>query len=138
MEIEREKAGQPHKQIIKQCSSSLIAILLAGLQKINEDEEDKFLKDENDSQEWTVCLAATCALENMALVMKDEILSPVLHFIQPKLASNLWVDKYVGILAFGAILEGPSPATIISNISQAFESIIGFIADETPIGRAHV
>ena len=62
------------------CSGSLLEIMLLGLTKDADQTYDPKLEDQ-DSGEWTVSLAAACALEHMARVMKNAIIEPVLKFI---------------------------------------------------------
>jgi hypothetical protein len=62
------------------------------------------LTDNHDEQEWTVSLAAGCALENVALVIKDGVLSPIYNFIHQKMFTSNWADRYISLLAFGSVI----------------------------------
>ena len=53
---------------------------MIGLQKVSEDTQDQNL-EEGDDTEWNTSLASACALEHMALVMKNNILGPAFDFI---------------------------------------------------------
>ena len=55
------------------------------------------------------CVSAGLTLESVSRAIGDDVLSPILEFIQPKLSSGNWVDRYIGMIAFGAILDGPNP-----------------------------
>jgi hypothetical protein len=41
--------------------------------------------------------------------MKDDVMAPVINFSFSKLGSQNWIDRYVGNIALGAIVEGPNP-----------------------------
>jgi importin subunit beta-1 len=105
VEIERNRLNQQHKNIIMGCSESLVSLAITGLTKNDVVAFEQDLDD--DDREWTLSLAAGCFLQHMALVMKDAIIGPVLDFVQPKISSNNPVDKYIGMMAFGAIIDGP-------------------------------
>lgn len=64
--------------------------------------------------------------------MKDAIIIPVLEFVQPKISSNNPVDKYIGMMALGAIIEGPDIAPFGQIIQQALPGILDLIADNSP------
>jgi hypothetical protein len=58
--------------------------------------------------------------------------APIFNFIQNKLFSTNWVEKYISALAFGAIIEGPSPQMIEQIIGQAYPSFINMLSDPVP------
>ena len=68
-------------------------------------------------------------MENVARTIKDDVLGPVFAFITPKLESANWGDRYIGMIAFAAVIEGPSQESIISIIGSAFESIVNMLND---------
>lgn len=54
-------------------------------------------------------LTAAYALENISRVIGNNVLEPIFNFIQPKIASPNWGDRYIGMVAFGSIIDGPNP-----------------------------
>jgi importin subunit beta-1 len=88
--------------------------------------------------ENNLCLSAGYTLESIAKVLGDSVLMPVFTFIQPKLASENWGDRYMGMIAFGSIIEGPNPAQLNSIIKDAFIGIIEMINDKVPKVRQTV
>ena len=87
------------------CKDSLVALVINGLTKNDVFTYEQDLDDED--HEWSLSLASGCFLEHMTLVMKDAIIEPVLQFIQPKISSSNPVNKFIGMVALGAIIEGP-------------------------------
>jgi importin subunit beta-1 len=81
VEIERNSKNIPHKQILSRCYQSLLDIIFMALQKPDDFSEDPELNSNDDDTEWTLRLAAACALEHLAQVIRDDILEPVLSFI---------------------------------------------------------
>ena len=48
------------------------------------------------------------------------------------MTSTKWGDRYIGMIAFGSIIEGPEPSQIAGIISGAFTDIIEMINDPVP------
>lgn len=68
----------------------------------------------------------------MAQSVGDDIVESVIQFVESKIgASASWKDKYFGLLALGAILEGPSKETLINVLSPAMSIILTLYADES-------
>lgn len=53
-------------------------------------------------------MTAGYTLESVARTIGDEVLNPIFNFIQPKLTSQNWGDRYIAMIAFGSIIDGPS------------------------------
>jgi len=100
------KKDPNYKSVLSNYTPVLINILFLGLSKVNESCDPDIIEE---TEEWNVSLSSGCALEYLALIMKEEIMESVINFSFPKLASGNWIDRYVGNLALGAIVEGPNP-----------------------------
>lgn len=59
------------------------------------------------TDETSMSLAAGNTLESISLIVRNDVVTPVLNFMQPKLSSNNWGDRYIGMIAFGSIIDGP-------------------------------
>jgi importin subunit beta-1 len=59
--------------------------------------------------ENSLTLSAGYTLENIARVVGNPILDHVFNFIQTKISSEKWGDRYIGMIAFGSIIDGPNP-----------------------------
>lgn len=60
------------------------------------------------------------------------------EFIQPKISSVNWGERYVGMLAFSSILEGPNPENLANIINDAYPNIVKMIDDPVPKVRQTV
>jgi importin subunit beta-1 len=107
-----------------------MAIIQQGFSKITEDE---IFEQLDDNSEMNCSISSGLTLESVSKVIGDAVLTTMLDYIQPKIGSTRWIDRYTGMLAFGAILDGPNPDTICSYVGQAFEGILNMIND--PIQR---
>ena len=59
--------------------------------------------------ENSITLSAGYTLENIARVAKNSILEFIFPFIQQKISSEKWGDRYISLIAFGSVIDGPSP-----------------------------
>jgi len=62
--------------------------------------------------ENNISISAGLTLESISRVAGNLVLQPVLEFINPKLSSANWGDRYIGMIAFGSIIDGPDPNQI--------------------------
>lgn len=60
-------------------------------------------------------------------VLGDKIIEPVTDFVGEKIKSSKWEDQYCGIVALGAILEGPNKDRLQSVLSPAIEQLLELI-----------
>ena len=51
-------------------------------------------------------------LQEVAKVLRDQLLDSTLQFAGPKLNSQSWKDNHVGMIALGSIMEGPTPEAL--------------------------
>mmetsp|Transcript_40868 Transcript_40868/g.46902 ORF Transcript_40868/g.46902 Transcript_40868/m.46902 type:complete len:115 (+) Transcript_40868:1006-1350(+) len=67
----------------------------------------------------------------MAQNIGNEIISDVLEFVSMKIKEGCtWKDKYTGLLALGAILEGPSQENIKTVLTPAVVKLLELFDDE--------
>jgi importin subunit beta-1 len=83
----------------------------------------------DDEVDWSISMASACCLEHMARVLRDAIIEPVLQFIQPKIGSNVVWDRYIGMIAFGAIIEGPNQENFGMIVKDALPDLLNIIMD---------
>jgi importin subunit beta-1 len=55
----------------------------------------------------------------MARTIEDNIVAFVLPFVQTNITNANWRLKEAAIMAFGSILEGPTPAKLTPIVAQA-------------------
>jgi hypothetical protein len=81
-----------------------VEIILTGLKKFDQSVEDENLEEMGEN---SLTLAAGYTLENISRVVRNFILPPLLTFIQPRIGSDKWGDRYISLIAFGSIIDGP-------------------------------
>lgn len=124
-EIFLKKRKEDCKDYISKIFKELLELILQLLNDSNIEEDD-------DSDTWNRSTAAGCCLHLMAQNVGDEIIQDVLSFVEAKIGDNAsWKDKYFGLLALGAILEGPSKESIVNVLSPAMAIILQLYADES-------
>eukprot|EP00347_Sterkiella_histriomuscorum_P015054 403358482 len=132
VEAKREQQNEAHSSIIRDYSSQIIGIVLTALAKQDidsMDEQSDELPQQNSSYN------AASAIEAMARILKDDILDPVFDFIKDRFASDIWVNRFVSMLAFASIIEGPSTDRIIQVVSVAYTNIMSMIDDSALLVR---
>ncbi len=76
---------------------------------ITEFEDDQTEVEEAlDEMEWSVSRASGSLLIEVAAILGDKILQETIQYASEKLNGQSWQDNYVGMLALGSIMEGPS------------------------------
>ena len=104
-EHKKDLKGIPHKKYIYQSHVELIKMLLASLEVISDDPE------EVDVDQWGISLSAGCCLYQIALVLGDEVVDPVIEYASRLVQdTNNWKSRFTALLALGAITEGPQKA----------------------------
>lgn len=73
--------------------------------------------------EWTVSRAAGSLLIEVAALLGDQILQDTIQFASQKLNGQAWQDRYIGMLALGSIMDGPSAEALTREFEPAYETI---------------
>jgi importin subunit beta-1 len=110
-------------------------IILTGLQKFDQSTEDEQL---DEMAENNLTFSSGYTLENIARVCGNDVMQPVFNFITPKFASPNWGDRYVGMIAFGSIIDGPNSQDMANTIATAYADIVNMINDQVPKVRQTV
>jgi importin subunit beta-1 len=72
--------------------------------------------------------AATC-LSLLAAASEDSIVQPILSYVEANIQSPDWHLREASVMAFGSILEGPTPAILGPLVKSAFPMLIGMMSD---------
>ncbi len=113
--------------IIAQATPALVPILLEVLSKQEED------LDSDDT--WNVAMAGASCIEVIAKIAKDGVVDVVLPFVTSNFLNTDWRLKDAAIIAFGKILEGPSPEKLLPILVQAIPVLIGHMQDPCALVR---
>jgi importin subunit beta-1 len=116
----------------KDCNNYTEAVFNDLLQLILTLLNDSNIEEDEDSDTWNRSTAAGCCLHLLANNVGDQIIQNVISFVETKISPNAsWKDKYFGLLALGAILEGPSRDSILQVLNPAMEIILNLYQDDS-------
>ena len=101
-----------HLQLIEQAAPLLVPIMLETLMKQPDDSD-------GDEDNWSISSAAATCLDAMSRCIENNIIAFVLPFVQANISSTNWRQKEAAVMAFAAILEGPSADTLTPMVAQA-------------------
>lgn len=125
IEIYKRKKGEGCRDYIRKASGPLIEMVLKCIA-----ESEVYEDDESDS--WNKSTASGCCLSLMAQILGDDIIEPVTVFAGQKITNSTeWKDKYLGLLALGAILEGPTKEKLKEVVGPAMGQIIELYKNES-------
>lgn len=115
----RQPERQSHRFVV-QGLQHLVPLLLEAMCKQEEDAEDDV---------WNMAMAASTSLAKVAQACGDDVVGHVMPFIDKHISSGDWRRREASALAFGSILEGPSPNSLSPFMSPAIEAMIRMMAD---------
>ncbi|KAI0233643.1 karyopherin Kap95, partial [Massospora cicadina] len=111
---------QSNRHYVLGSVSAVLPLLLQHM--VNQDEDA-------DEFEWNAARAATSCLSLMAQCVRDPIVTVILPFIQNHIVNNDWRFREAAVMAFGSILDGPSPSYISQLVSQAYMKLLELMED---------
>ena len=79
----------------------LIQLLLEGISNVQIDDED------DAEEEWGVNLASGCCLVKISLLLRNEVLGPIVAFVSSNIMHADWKNRYAALMALGAVSDGP-------------------------------
>ena len=121
---------------IKAANSNMGSVNCAvenGISADDEDDEDD-CDDENPS-EWSLRKCSAAALDVLANVFKEQLLSIVIPILKETLCHHEWEIKESGILALGAIAEG-CMVGMINHLPELIPYLINSLKDRKALVRA--
>ena len=118
-ETERKLKGGMCMNYVESCKESLIQmILINGLLNIQFDEDE-------DEDDWGHSVSAGNCLQKLALLIKNDIMEPVLKFVDERVGTADWKQKYPALVALGSITNGPEPEKFLEVIRGALPKLLG-------------
>ena len=106
-----------------------MGIIFNGL-CITED-DDAEIEESVDDLQWTVSRACGSLFTEVAALLKDQILAETIQFASGKLANPsdqaAWQDHYVGMIALGSVMDGPSVEALQSALDPAYATIFAML-----------
>ncbi|KAI8354340.1 armadillo-type protein [Mortierella sp. GBAus27b] len=86
-------------------------------------------EEDDDEDDWNLSMAAGTCLSLTAQCVGDDIVTPVISFVEANIRHSEWQYREASVMAFGSILEGPSPDLLVGPVSQALVYLIGMMND---------
>lgn len=122
--VELRKEGSSddlvYLKIAEQAAPLLVPILLETLTK----------QDDSDSDDsWNIAMAGATCLDALAQTIEDSIVDKVVPFVQQNIISNEWRCKEAAVMAFGSIMNGPSPQKMTAIVASALPVLITCLTD---------
>ncbi|KAJ2497903.1 karyopherin Kap95 [Coemansia sp. RSA 1972] len=125
IEEETREPGQPAErdnyQFAKTTLPQVLPTLLFLLTKQDEDA---------DEDEWNVSMAAATCLSLLAQTIGNDIVAPVIPFVEQNIRNPDWHHREAAVMAFGSILDGPDPNVLTPLVSQALPVLIEMVKDQ--------
>jgi hypothetical protein len=88
--------------------------------------------EEEDEDDWGHSVSAGCCLQALALLIKIEVMQPVINFVAPNLSEPNWKNKYAALIALGSICYGPEKDQFLLVIRNAMPSLLSMFQDKSP------
>ncbi len=74
-------------------------------------------------------MAASTCLASLATAVGDQIVQPVVPFIEANIRASNWHQREAAVMAFGSILDGPTGESIMPLVQQAMPILIEMLKD---------
>jgi len=118
--------GQPRRNClhyVQQASFHIVGALLHSA-LTRQDESADF-------ETWNVAAAGAVSLSLIAQTIRNDVVAPVLQFIEKNILSPEWRNREASIMAFGQILDGPEAKIVAGPIEKALPVLIRALRDES-------
>jgi importin subunit beta-1 len=92
-------------------------------------------KDTEDDDDWNPSKAAGVCLMLISSCVEDDIIQHVMPFINENIKNSNWKYRDGAVMAFGAIVEGPSVEKLKPIVEQAIPMFIELLKDSSVIVR---
>ncbi|KAJ2617046.1 karyopherin Kap95 [Coemansia sp. RSA 1804] len=85
--------------------------------------------EDADEDEWNVSMAAATCLSLLAQTIGNDIVAPVIPFVEQNIRNPDWHYREAAVMSFGSILEGPESSVLNPLVSQALPVLIEMVKD---------
>ena len=111
-----------NNEFMKKALPYLLPILLSTLERQDDSQEI-------DDNAWTLAKAGGVCLGLAANAVGDDIVLPVVDYVQKNFGNENWHKREAATLAFGSILDGPHLSKLIDIINQIIEPLVRQLKD---------
>lgn len=108
----------------KTALSEIVPVLLW---RLTQQEEDA------DEDEWNPAMAAGTCLTLLASCVQNDVVGPVVQFVESHIRNQDWRFREAAVMAFGSILDGPESHVLQPIVSQALPVIIEMMQDSVEL-----
>lgn len=112
---------RPFFNFTRVAAREVVPVLLELLTRQDEDADD---------DEYNISRAAYQCLQLYSQAIGNDIIQPVLAFVEQNLRHEDWRKRDAAVSAFGAIMEGPDEKTLDPLVKQALPVFIGMMDDQ--------
>nr|ODO01077.1 importin subunit beta-1 [Cryptococcus depauperatus CBS 7855] len=109
------------KGFAKAALNDILPVLLDLLSQQSEDD---------DEDDWTKAMSAAACLQLLAQNIGDDIVNPVVPFVEAGITRDDWQHREAAVMAFGSILDGPDPMTLAPLVTQALSALISMMQSD--------
>ncbi|CAM9411941.1 unnamed protein product [Ectocarpus sp. 6 AP-2014] len=107
---------------VKLALKSLMPVVLETLSKQDEDSAD-------DLEHWDLAKAGATCLRLIAQLVDDDVVDQMVPFVTENIQSANWRQREAAVMAFGAVLEGPTVEKLSPLVQSAMPILIGLMRD---------
>jgi importin subunit beta-1 len=125
IETDGPDSVQPSCNLARQALGFLVPILTQTMARGLSDADD----DEEADDTWNSAMAAASCLALVAGATLDDCVDPVLQFVNTSFQSSDPRHREAAMLAYGSILDGPSPSKMGPIIQSSLQVIVGALND---------
>ncbi|CAM9580768.1 unnamed protein product [Ascophyllum nodosum] len=121
--FEREPGtARVSQNYVKQALGALMPVVLETLAKQDEDSAD-------DLEHWDLAKAGATCLRLIAQLVEDDVVDQMVPFVTESINSPNWRQREAAVMAFGAVLEGPSVEKLSPLVHSGMPILIGLMKD---------
>ncbi|KAG5183553.1 armadillo-type protein [Tribonema minus] len=117
-----EKPERECAEYVKLALPHLTPLLLECLTKQEE---------ESNEDDWGIAEAGGTCLQLAATVVGDEVVDQIVPFVTANIQNENWRQREAAVMAFGAVLEGPSPDKLSPLVRGAMPVLLTAMRDST-------
>ena len=125
IETEGPESVEPSCNLAKQALGFLVPILTQTMARGGASDEE----EEEGDDTWDSAMAAASCLALVAGATLDDCVDSVLQFVNANYQSNSQKHREAAMLAYGSILDGPSPGKMGPIIQNSLQVIVGALND---------
>lgn len=124
-ELARERKGANVMNYIKNCKDDLISLLLQGIKNVSIEDND------DDDEEWGVNMSSGCCLQKISMLLRNEVVQPVIAFVSSHILDPDWKNRYAALIALGAIAEGPEKVEFATILETSIGNLLNMFSDNS-------